>query len=262
MLSRRIVGSLSSKCCKLPIKSFSTVINELDSKGNYLKRFITTAEVTVSKIFPAGFGWQYGSIIAGDLGYTATDLSFAALTGLGDCTGVLLGHATYYALKSLASNDIDMKKELSTAVFLGSAAFCSGFAWQPVVNVLQGLDVPFMGVALGAWSVCGASFYVGLRLFRTVYSPLIMVAPGSSKNVVDDAMLSLSIGGAAGGFVGTDAVYQNGDGNFLKPLVGVQPSDAALTACAKAGSATSIGFAAAQSAQNIAYPKFAKNWTD
>ena len=44
-------------------------------------RFSLIAEVMVSKIFPAGFGWQTSSIIADDLGYKATELPFFAITG-------------------------------------------------------------------------------------------------------------------------------------------------------------------------------------
>ena len=58
--------------------------------ANYLSRFKTTLEVTISKIFPAGFGWQASSIVAGNMGLEATDLAFAATTGLGDACGVFI----------------------------------------------------------------------------------------------------------------------------------------------------------------------------
>jgi hypothetical protein len=216
----------------------------------------------VSKIFPAGFGWQYGSIIASDLGYTANDVGFAALTGLGDMTGVAVGHIIYYGVKSLLDPSISVKQEVQIGTFLGSAAFCSGFIWQPSVNFFQGLDVPFMGVSLGTWAVCGAAFFGGLRLFRSIYSPFLAIAPADKENLVHDALLSTSIGGASGGFVGTDVNYMGGEGNFLRPFVGVEATDSALSGCVKAGSATSLGFLAAQSAQNVTYPANVKNWTD
>jgi hypothetical protein len=45
-------------------------------------RFVVTAEVTVSKIFPAGFGWQTSSIIASEsFGFAPDSLNFALSTG-------------------------------------------------------------------------------------------------------------------------------------------------------------------------------------
>ena len=45
-------------------------------------RFVLTAEVTVSKIFPAGFGWQTSSIIASEsFGFAPDTLNFALTTG-------------------------------------------------------------------------------------------------------------------------------------------------------------------------------------
>lgn len=82
------------------------------AKGSILMRFVVTAEVTVSKLFPAGFGWQAGSIVAGDMGLKATDASFALMTGLGDFTGVLLGHTIYYGLKSFVVKDISIGQEV------------------------------------------------------------------------------------------------------------------------------------------------------
>jgi hypothetical protein len=222
--------------------------------------WVTTAEVTISKIFPAGFGWQYFGAIAADMGIQSSEVGFALMTGLGDMTGVFLGHTLFYtAKKVLADPSIKVKDELQTGFFLGSAAFCSGFAWQPIVNLLQAQELPFVGVALGTWAVCGASFYGGLRLFRTVYSPIMpAIAPASSQNTTNDALLSVSIGGAGGAFVGTDTVYMGGEGNFLRPLVGVEATDSVLVGCTKAGSATGLGFAVAQTAQNIVVPN---NWT-
>jgi len=37
---------------------------EPEVKGGIVSRFVVTAEVTVSKLFPAGFGWQAGYLIA------------------------------------------------------------------------------------------------------------------------------------------------------------------------------------------------------
>ena len=46
-------------------------------------RHVVTAEVIVSKILPAGFGWQASSVVAGDMGFEADTLSFALTTGVG-----------------------------------------------------------------------------------------------------------------------------------------------------------------------------------
>jgi hypothetical protein len=196
-------------------------------------------------------------------GFQTSDMGFALITGLGDFTGVTIGHALYYTLKKLVyKRSIDLKTEYNIGFFLGSAAFCSGFIWQPSVNLLQALSLPFVGVAFGTWATCGIAFLAGLRVFRILYSPIISIEPPTKANFVGDAQLSVSIGGATGAFVGTDVVYLNGEGNFLRPLVGVEATDSALIGCFKAGSATSIGLFSAQTVQNIAQPASSKNWTD
>lgn len=125
----------------------SPAIEEVE-QSSLAKRFIVTAEVTVSKIFPAGFGWQTSSIIAENhLGYAPDSAAFALTTGLGDAVGVLVGHTAFYAAKKAAvDSSIDMEREAHVGLLLGSAAFCSGTAWQPLVDVLQGMNLPFMQV--------------------------------------------------------------------------------------------------------------------
>ena len=122
--------------------------------GGLMSRFIVTAEVTVSKIFPAGFGWQSSSIIAeNNFGYAPDTMSFAMTTGVGDGIGVLGGHVAYYAAKkAIVDSSIDMTKELHTGILLASAAFCSGTAWQPLVNALQGAGLSFNEVFFGTWA--------------------------------------------------------------------------------------------------------------
>jgi len=114
------------------------------------KRFAVTAEVSISKIFPAGFGWQTSSIIAENhLGYAADSAAFALTTGLGDALGVLFGHTAFYAAKkATVDSSIDMEGETHVGVLLGSAAFCSGTVWQPLVDALQGAELSFMQVRL------------------------------------------------------------------------------------------------------------------
>jgi hypothetical protein len=238
-----------------PIPPTTSSVNPL------LNRCIITAEVIISKIFPGGFAWQYFSGLAGQMGYSSTSVGFAAMTGLGDFTGVFIGHSLYYILKSSVSSSVDVGKEIQIGLFLGSAAFCSGAAWQPFVNLFQSTGMPFVGVAAGTWVGCGLAFFTGLRLFRTVMSPVMAIAPNSATNLEKDAALSVSIGGATGAFVGTDVVYLNGEGNFLKDIIGVQASDTVLTGCVKAGASTSLGLGASQMLQNVAYAQ-GRNWTD
>jgi len=235
----------------------------LDS-SDILKRFSVTAEVAVSKIFPAGFGWQLGSVFAGGMGYAASDLAFFAMTGFGDAAFVFGGHYLFKIIKkNIMSPSIDTKQELHTGLLLGSAAFFSGSAWQPLVNALEASQtLPWAGVAVGSTIGCGLAYFGGLRLFRGVYNKAgLMVDEGNNKNLIADAQLSVSIGGAAGGFVGTDVAYIAGAGNPLASVVGIYPSDSVPMGLTKAGVSTSIGFVALQSAQNITTSK-GKNWTD
>lgn len=226
------------------------------------RRFNIMTEVTVSKIFPAGFGWQSASILASELGHATDSLSFAFITGAGDGIGVLGGHMAYFGIKkALIDSSVDMAKQLHTGILLGSAAFCSGTAWQPVVNILQGINLPFSGVFAGTWVACGTAFYVGLRVGRTILSGFLEhVHEPTYENSTRDANLSLAIGGATGFFVGTDAIYLP-EQNFLIDIVGIKEGTSALTSCAIAGSSTSLGFASSQTVFNLVYPP-KKNWID
>ena len=231
-------------------------------RSGIANRLVVTAEVAFSKIFPAGFGWQYGSVLAVNAGLASDSLGFAIATGAGDFTGVILGHTAFYAVKhALTGSGESISQTATTGLFLASAAFCSGSVWQPVVNLLQAGGLPFVGVTALTTSLCAGAFFGGLRAGRAVFPTLgLAVAPASYKNLKDDASLSLAIGGAGGGFVGTDVAYLP-DQNFLKSVVGVEAGDSVAIACSKAGGATSLGFLAVQSAQNVAYPA-GKNWTD
>lgn len=228
-----------------------------------LDRFTTTAEVTVSKIFPAGFGWQTASIVASSgLGYSSDSAAFALTTGVGDGVGVFLGHITYCAAKkNLYRPHMNMTKEIQTATLLGTAAFCSGTAWQPIVDMLQGANLSFFQVFAGTWMGCGTAFYFGLRAGRTIFSGFLEhVEEPTYANSLDDKSLSAAIGGATGFFVGTDAAYLP-DQNFLIDVVGIQPGTPDIVGCAIAGSSTSLGFVTAQSTFNMIYPT-KKLWND
>ena len=52
-----------------------------------------------------------------------------------------------------------------------------------------------------------------------------------------------------------------GEGNFLRPVVGVEDFDSDLLGVAKAGTSTALGFVAFQSVQNVAF-KSGTAWLD
>ena len=156
-----------------PEESTAAAPEEEVSSSGMVDRFKVTAEVTISKIFPAGFGWQSSSIVADEyLGYAPDTMAFALTTGLGDAIGVMLGHCAFYAAKKRITGDdgICMEREGQTGLLLASAAFCSGTAWQPLVNMLQAAELSFVQVFAGTWVGCGTAFYLGLRGARTVLS--------------------------------------------------------------------------------------------
>lgn len=227
-------------------------------------RFRVTAEVVVSKIFPAGFGWQTASCIADDAGLQTTDVGFFAATGFGDFMGVFIGHSLFYAGKKITVDDsIDLAREAQTGLLLGSAAFCSGFVWQPVVSNLQELtNMNFNATVAGTTAACGLAFFGGLRVFRRIYGNILpAVEAPDYNNIKADAQLSFAIGGATGAFVGTDVAFGAGasDPNWLRPLVGIEESASVLQGACTAGVSTSIGFLTVQSGENLSR---SKNWTD
>lgn len=248
---------------KSTAETASEVVKE-EKTGGMANRFTITGEVIVSKIFPAGFGWQSSSILAENyLGYAPDTAAFALTTGLGDAVGVLVGHCGYYAIKkSVTGNkNILMKREFDTGVLLASAAFCSGSLWQPLVDVLQGANLSFSAVFCGTWVGCGTAFYAGLRAGRTIFPSILeYVEEPTYENSKTDASLSMAIGGATGFFVGTDAAYLP-DQNFLIDIVGITDGTPDLMGCAIAGSSTALGFGVAQTGLNIVYPA-KKCWND
>jgi hypothetical protein len=55
---------------------------ETKAENGLYNRFVVTAEVAVSKIFPAGFMWQTSSIIASEsFGFAPDTMNFALTTG-------------------------------------------------------------------------------------------------------------------------------------------------------------------------------------
>jgi len=264
--SRSFADATATTTTAAPVEQAKQQETTTKSKSSspLLDRFVVTAEVTVSKIFPAGLGWQSASLWADHtMGYASDSASFALTTGLGDALGVLAGHCLYYTLKKSTGVDphINLTREWHTGVLLGSAAFMSGTAWQPLVNALQGANLTFASVLAGTWVGCGVAFYTGLRVARTVLSArLPHIAPPTYENSQTDAALSVAIGGATGCFVGTDAAYLP-EQNFLLGAVGILDTTPDVTGCLLAGTSTSLGFCAAQSTLNMVYPA-GKCWND
>jgi len=218
-----------------------------------LSRFSVMAEVTVSKLIPAGMGWQAASVVADGMGMAGDSANFALATGAGDGAAVFAGHTMYNVVKKTVYDpNISIGGEAGTGIWLGAAAVCSGTLWQPLVNALQAGDkLPFEAIFGGVWIGCGLAFFTGLRVGRVIM-PWMPAADNS--NFATDAGLSMAVGGGTAFFVGTDVAYLNGDGNFLRPLVGVEDVDPNLIGVCKAGMSTGLGFVAAQSVQNVVYP--------
>jgi len=249
-----------------PSDEYNKETDEETGPSTIAKRLIVTSEVVVSKIFPAGFGWQGSSVVAGNMGYEADQVPFFLITGCGDALGVLVGHTSFYAIKKMAvDSSIDMLAQFNTGVLLATAAFHAGTAWQPIVNALHdGLKLNFNQTVFGTFVGCGTMFYVGLRVGRTLYGGMLHgVAANDYANLKADAMLSMSIGGATACFVGTDVSFvANGvEQNWLRPVVGIEDGVSDLSGCISAGTSTALGFSITQMAQNISVPKD-KCWTD
>jgi hypothetical protein len=235
---------------------------EESSKSLMIHRVKRMMEVSVSKIFPAGFGWQSAATIAENAGLQSNDISFYMATGLGDGLAVCLCHSLYYSIKKAVTNnkDIDIQAQLETGVFLGSAATCSGFVWQPTVNALQAAGVPFTQALVATGGAAVLAFFGGLRMGRNVYGNFFdAVEPNNYTNLKNDAALSVAIGGAAGAFLGTDLSY--GATNYLGCMVGIPDTASAVTASCLAGSSTTFGFSVVQMGQNTIF-KNGKCWLD
>jgi hypothetical protein len=250
------VSVLNTNVLDRSISTETSIVSEA-----FVNRIKVTAEVAVSKIFPAGFGWQYFSSLAGDMGFASTDMGMAVMTGVGDALGVGLGHAAYFAVKkAVMDKAIDMSQQLQIALFLGSASLFSGTAWQPTVNACHDHGLGFTSTALITGGVCGTAFLVGLRGGRNVYGRLLShIEKPTMQNLVADAQLSAAIGGAGACFVGTDVSF--GEGNFLLPYLGVDSGTSVLTGSVLAGTSTALGFLVVQSGQNVAVPR-SKCWVD
>ena len=221
--------------------------------GSAKERLVTSAEVTVSKIFPAGAGWQLASIVADSSGFAPTSLAFFASVGLGDCSGVFLGHLAYQALKKVTGSEIALKTEFQVASLLGTAAFFSGSAWQPALNAFNTLGFTFTQSLIGVSIATTFAFFAGLRIMRRVLSNFMpAVERVTYDNQESDLALSAAVGTGCGAFVGTDISF--GAANWLAPIVGIQSHFSAARGVAVAGLSTSIGFIANMLVQATCLP--------
>lgn len=213
-----------------------------------MARTVQTVEAIVSKLFPAGCGWQSASIIAENAGYLPTNLPFFLSVGIGEGLAVGLGHLTYYGIKNrLSKQSIDMSLQRGSALQLATAATMSGTIWQPSVNLLS--NHGFLTTAIGTVGICGLTFFSGLRLSRTVWSnlPGVTLDKNSPETLRNDALLSVSVAGAAGLFVATDVSLAN---NMLAPYFGITSQMSDLSGIGTAGLSTAVGFAGVQTLQN------------
>ena len=219
---------------------------EEDSRMN--KRFITMLEVVISKLFPAGFGWQFAATVS-KLDPNTT--KFAITTGIAEATAVFTGHVIYSLYKSKGQGAVEI---LQTGLLLSTGTICSGTSWQPVVNFFQQMNLSFLGVFIGTWIFCTHAFHFGLRVARNLYSKRLSYVEGPTfENARTDFALSFTIGAATAFFVGTDVSYHP-DENFLLKIVGINDSFSLLYGSFLAGCSTALGFTFAQVIFNVVYP--------
>ena len=112
----------------------------------------------------SSLSFDIGSSAVAEAAGLGDQLGFFLMTGTGDFAGVLAGHCCFYGIKKVAFDDsISMSDTFQVGVWLASAAFMSGFAWQPAVNAFQAPGNAFgfnTAVALTT-VVCGTVFYTG-----------------------------------------------------------------------------------------------------
>ena len=101
-------------------RGFASAAQEVEvyTPAPVLGRFCVTAEVVISKIFPAGFGWQGSSCVAEQaFGLQSTDAMFFFVTGVGDGLGVVTG--------ALAVPVLCIAADQSVHVFGRASSICS-----------------------------------------------------------------------------------------------------------------------------------------
>jgi len=259
--------STQTAAIDLSLDDHSEEIAKPQTTGSLAHRLQITAEVTVSKIFPAGFCWQGASVLADQAGYEATEVPFFLMTGIGDGLGVAVGHTAFYGLKKMLGSEVDMRSTTHAGIWLGSAAFLLGDRLAAHRQSMpDSIGMGFTGTFTCTWLGCAAAFYGGLRIGRTILpSVLDTLEEPTEANARADSHLSVSIGGATACFVGTDVSFVNAttgmEENWLRPIVGIEDGTPDLTGMAIAGGSTALGFSGAQMVQNLTVPS-GKNWVD
>lgn len=215
-----------------------------------ISRNAKTCEVIVSKIFPAGCGWQFGSILASYNSCHPSDLDFMMTCGMCEGLAVGMGHLVYMIGKDTVTEEVDLNQEMYRSIQYGSGSTLSGIVWQPAVDYFR--DDGFLPTVMATGVCCGAFFFGGLVLSKYItkkHSKEIVTI----ETIKNNALLSLSIGGAAGMFVATDPLIND---NFLRTVYGIGDS-LSFDSIYMAGFATASGFMLIQSIQNLG-----KNWVD
>ena len=243
----------------------ATATAPLDGPGfatRVMDRMSSSAEVAVSKIFPAGAGWQTASLLAGQYGFASNSLAFFCTVGLGDLLGVFIGHTLFQFLKKKMTGDaaIRMTPQFQIATLLGGAAFFSGSMWQVALNAMVKLGLGFNGAFIGVGVACTWAFFAGLRVWRRLLSPaMAAVERKNYPNLKGDVQLSIAIGAATAFFVGTDVSF--GAANWLAGVVGITAQMSDVLGICVAGISTSLGFMVAQLAMSLCLPAD-KCWID
>ena len=186
---------LPSSALRAPVTGLRVARASLLSRVG--SRLRSSNTVAISKMFPAGAGWQAASLTADTLGLESTSLAFFGAVGLGDFLGVFLGHTLFFLMKKLVRRDpkIKMGEQLQVATLLGGAAFCSGATWQPALNALRFLGLDFAGVFLGVGASCTLAFFTGLRVWRKLLSPSMdTIERNSYQNQKSDVQLAIAVG--------------------------------------------------------------------
>ena len=124
----------------------------------------------MSKFFPGGFMWQLGSVLTVYAGFGDNSFLQFLLTGLGDASGVLIGHCLWYAFRRyVLRSPNDGWQVFQVGLVLASASFVSGFVWQPSLNIPKNnWQVGFWGCSAITGAVCGLGFFCALRVSRTL----------------------------------------------------------------------------------------------
>ncbi len=89
---------------------------------------------------------------------------------------------------------------------------------------VQGLGLNFPAVFLLTGAICGTAFFAGLRVGRRLFNGIGIQEP-NSNNFVEDAGLSVAVGGASAMFVSTDVTIPK---NALDTVFGVFPTTGAI----------------------------------